>query len=459
MDSGSGEVTCHITLLQGLHEGGITSCCFCPVLLKLPNAYALIQLLCLTSYDGSVSLLDVATGERLRYHKPHDNWINNACFSPDGKTLCLASKDGSASLIDTLSGKSRCLAGRRYSADTLFHRPPRAEHGAVLDCCYSTDGKLVCLATAGGTAALYTTSTGFYRDLELEHRGSINSCCFSPDGKTLCLGWFDGTATLVDTESGKSERRLKNLHTMVIGGCCYSADGTTLCLVSKDKTASLVDAATGERRANGLLHDLHDDHIMSCCFSADSTRLCLASSDKTASLILLRSGIRAEFIRELSKGYKMLKCAVLGQEILPEIYDSVLQQYKDTNRLDLRDKTSFELLSKEGLGELMEHCSYAEAIFTGREDIQKTFIKVDNVHDQEIRSCCFSGKSGTGGRRLLCLASADGSASYINRRFVQRTEGHAPPEEPRHARNHVLRVQSRQYGGMSCVKRSLRFCG
>ena len=113
----------------------------------------------------------------------------------DGKLLCLTSDDGSASLLET----------KAYS---LVRRLQGLHSAAIGCCCFSPDSSRLCLGSKDKTATLIEVKTGLLvRQLDNLHDGEIRCCCFSPDGTALCLGSEDFSACLVDVVSRKDQRR------------------------------------------------------------------------------------------------------------------------------------------------------------------------------------------------------------------------------------------------------------
>src|SRR5256885_1364904 len=97
--------------------------------------------------------------------------FNSVAFSPEGKTLASGSYDKTIKLWDVASGELlRSLEGHRDS---------------VLSVAFSSDGKTLASGSNDTTIKLWDVASGeLLRSLE-GHRDSVRSVAFSSDGKTL----------------------------------------------------------------------------------------------------------------------------------------------------------------------------------------------------------------------------------------------------------------------------------
>ena len=100
--------------------------------------------LLLGSYDGSVRLCNVDTGENIHTLNGHTDTVYGVSFSPDGKYICSGSEDKTVRLWNVDTGK--------------------------------------CIRTLEG------------------HTEAVTSVSFSPDGNYICSGSYDETVRLWNTE-------------------------------------------------------------------------------------------------------------------------------------------------------------------------------------------------------------------------------------------------------------------
>jgi WD40 repeat protein len=140
------------------------------------------------SDDGTVRILDVATGQPIGRPLERLRVFRTSAWSPDGKTILTGSEDGTAQLWDAVSGQP-------------IGRPMRHE-SQVRIVALSPDGKTALTGCQDKQARLWDAATGQFIG-PLEHQGGIYVVAFSPDGKTMLTGSFDGTVRLWDAEPGK----------------------------------------------------------------------------------------------------------------------------------------------------------------------------------------------------------------------------------------------------------------
>jgi RNA polymerase sigma factor (sigma-70 family) len=131
--------------------------------------------------DGSVRLLDAATGNEL--HRLHltDNGTAFA-FSADGKTLATPDLHGIVRLWEVATGKERAQL-------TDLDYPALA---------FSPDGRVLAVGEKDGTIRLCLAATGKELCRLPGHRSQITHFAFSADGKMLASGSWDTTILVWD---------------------------------------------------------------------------------------------------------------------------------------------------------------------------------------------------------------------------------------------------------------------
>ncbi len=189
-----------------------------------------------SSNDGTVRLWEVATGQ------PHSGFsfeskvdpssgqhirVTGLAFSPDGKILAAGSFDGTIAILDAATGvQQRSLTG--HTAIVVSR--------AVQ---FSPDGKTLATGSFDGTVRLWDASTGTQKAELRGHGLRVLSLSFSPDGKHLVSTSDEGGQMLIwDTEQASVSDSL-HVGQGLISSLLFSQDGSVLGTVGYNGTARL----------------------------------------------------------------------------------------------------------------------------------------------------------------------------------------------------------------------------
>ncbi len=249
------------------------------------------------SEQSSIRLYDVATGKELRrITLSEEESVSTALvFSPDGKML--ASAAGAETLYLWSAETGRKL------------REVKAPEGCyVQQAVFSPDGRSVLLDVGNGAFSLCEVATGkerrFYgKKPKLDGDGlpvdpigeAAEPLAFSADGRRLAQGRSDNTIELWDLGTGKSLGRLKG-HSAWLADLAFSPDGKRLASGSADTTilvwdvAGLTAAPAGEltaRDAEARWADLSADDAAKA-FEA----LCVLSAAPGQAVLLFKEKVR-----------------------------------------------------------------------------------------------------------------------------------------------------------------------
>jgi WD40 repeat protein len=126
-----------------------------------------------TSYDGTLRLWDLGTGQVIRTFKGETGWVYNLAVMPDGRSAVSASDYNTLRVWDLESGQTvRTLRGHTNSVEAVAVTP---------------DGRCAVSASNDRTLRVWDLESGkevatFTGD---DHMGS---CAIAPDGRTIVAG-------------------------------------------------------------------------------------------------------------------------------------------------------------------------------------------------------------------------------------------------------------------------------
>ncbi|KAG6907466.1 hypothetical protein DXG01_008802 [Tephrocybe rancida] len=239
------------------------------------------------SYDKSVCIWDVLTGDLVKELKGHAGPVWSVAFSPDGKQVS-GSDDKSVCIWDALT------------ADLV--KELKGHTDLVRSVAFSPDGKQVVSGSYDKSVCIWDALTG---DLVKElkgHTSLVASVAFSPDGKQVVSGSYDQSVHIWDALTGDLVKELKG-HTDSVESVAFSLDGKQVVSGSYDQSVCIWDALTG-----GLVMEIkgHRDSVESVAFSPDGKQVVSGSHDKS---VCIWDALTGDLVKEL-KGHRGLVWSV-----------------------------------------------------------------------------------------------------------------------------------------------------
>ena len=231
------------------------------------------------SNDKTARVWDSSSGEQLAVLRGHGDAVNSAAFSPDGRHVVSASSDKTLRLWDASSGAQLAVL--------------RGHSGAVFSAVFSPDGRRLLSASGDRSVRQWDATSGVQLAVLRGHTDAVNSAAFSPDGRRVVSASSDNTVRLWDATSGVQLAVLRG-HTDAVYSAAFSPDGRRVVSASKDKTVRIWDAASGSQLA---VLGGHDARVNSAAFSSDGRRVISASNDKSVRVWDAASGAQLAVLR------------------------------------------------------------------------------------------------------------------------------------------------------------------
>ncbi|MBP5974414.1 NACHT domain-containing protein [Brasilonema sp. CT11] len=224
------------------------------------------------SYDRTIRIWDVITGQCLRILRGHTGFIFSLTCSPDGKTLASGSADNTIKLWDIQTGQ--CLKTLDKHTDWVF------------SVAWSSNGKILASSDNDGTIKLWDTKTWKCLKTLQGHQSRVYAIAFSPDSQILISGGSDEMIKLWDVKTGNCKLSLPG-NTKMVTGVKFSSNGDTIASCSHDRTIKLWDRQTG-RCLKTLLG--HKHWILGIALHPKGQILASCSQDQTIRLWDVETG-------------------------------------------------------------------------------------------------------------------------------------------------------------------------
>ncbi len=199
------------------------------------------------SYDRSVRVWDLSTGECREKLHGHTGPVRALAFSPDGLRLASAGSDLSIKIWNVKDGSPR----------NSWH----GHNDMIRSLTFSPDGNLLISAANDQTIKVWRSGDGTLIR-EIANQAKVQSVACSPDGALLASGDENNKVEIWDIASGALVKTFPG-HSGKVRSVAFSPDGKTLASGGEDKTVRLWNVLTGqellvfptEHFVNGLAFD------------------------------------------------------------------------------------------------------------------------------------------------------------------------------------------------------------
>ncbi|MDF0590402.1 KGGVGR-motif variant AAA ATPase [Candidatus Methanocrinis natronophilus] len=214
------------------------------------------------SWDQTLKVWDLETGEEIRTLKGHSEWVNAVAMTPDGRIAVSASRDKTLKVWDLESGEEiRTLKGHSGSVNAVSVTP---------------DGRRAVSASRDQTLKVWDLERGEEIWTLKGHSSSVNAVAVTPEGRRAVSASHDKTLRLWDLERGEEIRTLKG-HSGSVNAVAVTPEGRRAVSASSDSTLKVWDLERGEeiRTLKG-----HSGSVNAASVTPDGRRAVSASRDR-----------------------------------------------------------------------------------------------------------------------------------------------------------------------------------
>jgi WD40 repeat protein len=183
------------------------------------------------SGDGRSKVYEVATKTELLSIQ-HKDLVSSAVFSADSKYVVTASGDNTVKVYEVGQKKGfySKIFGLKKALFTILHNDP------VDSAVFSPDGKYVVSASTDKTAKIYDVESQT-EIFSIEHLDPVLGAVFSPDSKYVVTASADGTANVYEVASHKKIFSIEHRGHVLVA--TFSPDSRYVVTASYDKTAKI----------------------------------------------------------------------------------------------------------------------------------------------------------------------------------------------------------------------------
>ena len=142
--------------------------------------------------SGEVGLWNF-TKNKIVWKKKVDTWVTNFALSPDGKILCLCTRGGLSILEAATGNKIRSLEGHK---------------GYLLRACFFDNGNRLITSSQDNVIIVWDTKTWQPVARPTEHSEAAYGVALSPDNSIIATGSYDDTVVIWDAKTLKPIQKL-----------------------------------------------------------------------------------------------------------------------------------------------------------------------------------------------------------------------------------------------------------
>jgi WD40 repeat protein len=214
------------------------------------------------SYDGTVGVWDLTTGQGIRILKGHNDRVLSVAVSPDGSRAISGSADGALRIWNLSSGQSVSL---------------EAHEGEVFTVAFAPDGRTCLSGSYDRAVRVWDAETLQCVVVLTGHQDSVLGLACTPDGRAAVSCSGDRAIRVWDLSTGRCMRMLRG-HSEAIDRVAVTPDGRAIVTISRDCTVRFWDLAAGHALAT---FEGHTAPLLGLCCTPDARYIVTTALDRT----------------------------------------------------------------------------------------------------------------------------------------------------------------------------------
>jgi hypothetical protein len=268
------------------------------------------------SYDKTVKVWSMSSGECLSTLEGHQDWVASVCVTGDGEKIISGSEDTTVKVWSMSSGE--CLSTLEGHQD------------CVASVCVTADGEKIISGSQDTTVKVWSMSSGECLSTLEGHQDWVRSVCVTAGGEKIISGSYDKTVKVWSMSSGECLSTLEG-HRADVRSVCVTADGEKIISGSHDKTVKVWNMSSEE-----CLSTLegHRGPITSVCVTTDGEKIISGSGDMAVKVWSMSSGECLSTLEGHRADVRSVCVTTDGEKIISGSYDETVKVFSCLLQLD-----------------------------------------------------------------------------------------------------------------------------
>jgi WD40 repeat protein len=277
------------------------------------------------SWDNTLRLWDLATGETKRTFQGHTHWVTAVAAAPDGRHLVSGSGDNTLRVCDLATGETKTTLQGHTEWVTAVALTPDSRH--------------LVSGSGDNTLRVWDLVTGEVRRTFEGHTASVEAVAVSADGRHVVSGSLDHTLRVWNLASGETERTLKG-HSELVTAVALTPDDRYVVSGSNDNSLRVWNLMTGKTIRTFQGHSLG---VNAVAVTPDGHHVVSGSSDNTLRVWDLETGENKSVFHGHTGSVTALAVTPDGCRVVSGSWDRTLRVWnlttQERKRIELQANT------------------------------------------------------------------------------------------------------------------------